>query len=244
MKDALFKFEYDSDEDAMETLASYHQTSVHNIRSNWKELRKIYKAFVDSKNDAAFLSLIMACLKVGYLETKDQTFRVYFYHRTGSNGSLEWFSQGLLNSREGISSFAKNVHNILPQLNFLDYEQAMLSKDFQKHGGLTANCKANSVGPFAFYRLKDASHKAKYSFDLPEILIDTLNNDVYEELLSILQPTVVKFWIEKPIKYIDSYIIRYWKYLLGDQEAGDDVGKGGNIPFENIEKIIILPKMK
>lgn len=245
MNNTLFTFKYDSDEDAMETLASYHQTSVDNIRSNWKKLREIYKAFADSPNNNAFLSLIMDCLNVGHLKTEDQTFRVCFYHRTGSNGTLEWFSQGLLNCREGISGFTKNVHNLLPHLNFLDYEQAILAKDFQKHGPLTTDCKANLVGPFAFYRLKDASDEGKIFFNLPEILFDTIGqSEVYDALLSILQPTVVKFWVEKPIQYIDSYVVSYWRYLLGDYEASVDVGKGGNIPFVNIEKIIILPKMK
>lgn len=238
MSEEIFVFSFDNDEDALNTLARYHQTTIENIRSKWEILKTLYEEYQESPNQSMFLLAINYCLGTDPLNISDPFFKIYFYHRTGSDGTKSWFSNGLLNSRDGISSFVLNVHTLYPELNFHEYESAMLGKDTQKH-------MSKIVGPFAFYRKNDATKNTyQRSFlNLPEVLFDVANNEeVYNFLLTELDPTVVKFWVEKPIIYLDSYIITYWNLLLGDSERSTDVGRGTNIPSENIVEIITLDK--
>ncbi|HCG3441156.1 TPA: hypothetical protein NJU61_001493 [Acinetobacter baumannii] len=240
MSKEVFVFSFDNDEDALNTLAKYHQTTIENIRSKWKTLKKLYKEYQTHRNESNFLFAISYFLGPDPLNISGSFFRIFFYHRTGSNGTKSWFSRGLLNSREGISSFVSNINSLFPHLNFQEYESAMLGKDTQKH-------MSQIVGPFAFYRKKDAMENSyQRSFlNLPEILYDVANNDkVYSYLLKELEPTVVKFWVEKSIDYLESYIISYWELLLGNDERSTDVGRGNNIPSENIVEIITLPKFQ
>lgn len=238
MSDELFIFSYDDDEDALNTLARYYQTTKEHIRSKWRKLKKLYREYQKSQHQTYFLLGIIACLGSDPLDISNPVFKIFFYHRTGSDGTKEWFSNGLLNSRDGISSFVLNVHTLYPELNFHEYESAMLGKDTQKH-------MSKIVGPFAFYRKKDAiKNSYQRSFlNLPEVLFDVANNEeVYNFLLTELNPTVVKFWVEKPTDYLESYISTYWDMLLGDCERSTDVGRGKNIPSENIVEIITLAK--
>lgn len=240
MSDELFVFSYDDDEDALNTLARYHQTTKEHILSKWRKLKKLYREYQQSRNETFFLLAIIACLGTDPLDISNPAFKIFFYHRTGSDGTKSWFSNGLLNSRDGISSFVSNINSLFPHLDFQEYESAMLGKDTQKH-------MSKIVGPFAFYRKKDAIENSyQRSFlNLPEVLFDVANNDkVYSYLLKELEPTVVKFWVEKSIDYLDSYIVSYWEMLLGDDERSTDVGRGKNIPSENIVEIITLPKFQ
>lgn len=238
MSDEQFIFSYDDDEDALNTLARYHQTTKEHIRSKWRILKKLYREYQQSQNQTFFLWAIISCLGADPLDISNPIFKIFFYHRTGSDGTRSWFSNGLLNSRDGISSFVLNVHSLYPELNFHKYKNAMLGKDTQKH-------MSQIVGPFAFYRKKDAiKNTYQRSFlNLPEVLFDVAHNEeVYNFLLTELDPTVVKFWVEKPIIFLESFIITYWDLLLGDSERSLDVGRGTNIPSENIVEIITLAK--
>ncbi|NUG02976.1 hypothetical protein HUN26_19190, partial [Acinetobacter oleivorans] len=149
MSEEVFVFSFDNDEDALNTLARYHQTTIENIRLKWKTLKILYEEYQVSQNQSTFLFAICCCLGADPLNISDPFFKIFFYHRTGSDGTKSWFSNGLLNSRDGISNFVLNVHTLYPELNFQEYESAMLGKDTQKH-------MSKIVGPFAFYRKNDA----------------------------------------------------------------------------------------
>lgn len=245
MSTDLFVMSYDSDDDAIQTLANYHQTTIENIRKKWNSLLKICHEYYISKNQVMFLWAINGCLGTNDINIELPTFKIYFYHRTGSNGELAWFSAGLLNSRDGIRKFSENIRTFYPDIDFSGYEELMLSKDLEKHSFAASKQESESVGPFAFYRLKDAKNEKKHFYNLSEIFYDVAHKEkFYTLLLSRLQPTVVKFWVEKPIAYLDHCICQYWLSLLMDQEAGPDVGRGRNIPYENIDKIILLDKKK
>ncbi|WP_445406014.1 hypothetical protein [Acinetobacter pittii] len=246
MSDELFIFSYDDDEDALNTLAKYHQTTKKNIRSKWRKLRRFYGEYQKFHNQNNFLRAITACLGSKPLDISNSVFRIFFYHRTGSDGTKEWFSRGLLNSREGIVNFVANVHSLFPELGILDYENQMLVQDFQKHGFLYNSIGSTSLGPFGFFRKKDACAltEQRSFLNLPEIFYDVAHkSSIYSELIDKLHPTVVKFWVEKPTNDIDHYLLTYWMCLLDKNiEPGDDVGCGQNIPFENIVDVIILSK--
>ncbi|WP_198077737.1 hypothetical protein [Acinetobacter calcoaceticus] len=238
MSDELFVFSYDDDNDALNTLATYYQITTEEIHSKMESLQEIYEDYKITKNATTFLYMIPVILDTTPLKIDNEKFKIYFYHRTGSDCTKEWFAKGLLNSRDGISSFVSNVGRVYPDLKVNSYEDAMLGRDLQKH-------QFKVVGPFAFLRKIDAIENTyQRSFlNLPEIFFDvSYNDDIYEILLSLLHPTLVKFWVYKPSEYFESYLLDYWCSLLGNYEKGFDVGNGKNIPFENIVEIIKLPK--
>lgn len=248
MSEDVFVFSFDNDEDALNTLAKYYQTTKEHIVSKLKILKKLYREYQNSNNSTLFLMAIIGCLKSEPLDLKSNRFKVYFYHRTGSDGTKEWFSKGLLNSKEGIASFVSNIHSIYPNLGIRDYENAMLAQDTQKHGYLYREIGSKSLGPFAFYCKEDACALTdqRSFFDLPEIFYDVANGrQIYDDLIIKLHPTVVKFWVEKPIDYFDYFLLIYWSCILDKNfEPGADVGRGQNIPFKNIDEIITLTRIK
>ncbi|HCA5350547.1 TPA: hypothetical protein ACKEYL_001454 [Acinetobacter baumannii] len=247
MSEDVFVFSFDNDEDAFNTLAKYYQTTKEYICSNLKTIKKLYRDYQESNNSTLFLIAIMDCLKSKPLDIKSDTFKVYFYHRTGSDGTKEWFSKGLLNSKEGIVNFIANIHSQYPELGILDYESPMLAKDTQKHGPLYYSIGTTSLGPFGFFRKEDACAltEQRSFLDLPEIFYDVAHgSSIYSELIDKLHPTVVKFWVEIPTNNINDYLLTYWMCLLDKNiEPGEDVGQGQNIPFENIVEVIKLPKV-
>jgi len=238
MSEELFVFSYDDDKDALNTLATYYQITTEKIYSKMESLQQLYEEFKVTKNENIFLYMICVRLNATPLKIENEKFKIYFYHRTGSDCTKEWFAKGLLNSREGISSFVSNIERLYPDLNIKPYEDAMLAHDLPKH-------QFEVVGPFAFLRKKDAIENTfQRSFlNLPEIFFDvSYNDDIYEIVLNLLHPTLVKFWVHKDTVYFDSYLIDYWCSLLGNYEIGVDAGRGKNIPCENIVEIIKLPK--
>ncbi len=238
MSEELFVFSYDDDKDALNTLATFYLITTEEISSKMEILQELYEEFKVIKNENVFLYMISVHLDATPLKIDNEKFKIYFYHRTGSDCTKEWFEKGLLNSREGISSFVSNVERLYPDLNIKSYEDAMLGHDLPKH-------QFEVVGPFAFLRKIDAIENTyQRSFlNLPEIFFDvSYNDDIYEILLSLLHPTLVKFWVYKDSEYFESYLLDYWCSLLGNYEKGFDVGNGKNIPFENIVEIIKLPK--
>ncbi|MCG8283204.1 hypothetical protein MID07_01005 [Acinetobacter seifertii] len=238
MSEELFVFSYDDDNDALNTLATYYQITTEKIHSNMEFLQEKYEEFKVTNNANIFLYVIRELLDAAPLKSDNDKFKIYFYHRTGSDCTKEWFAKGLLNSREGISSFVSNVERVYPDLNISTYEDAMLGHDLPKH-------QFEVAGPFAFLRKIDAIENTfQRSFlNLPEIFFDVAHNDdIYEILLGLLHPTLVKFWVHIDSDYFESYILDYWCSLLGNYEKGFDVGQGKNIPYENIVEIIKLPK--
>lgn len=238
MSEELFVFSYDDDNDALNTLATYYQITTEVIHSKMKSLQEIYEDFKITGNATIFLYVIRVLLDATPLKIDNEKFKIYFYHRTGSDCTKEWFAKGLLNSRDGISSFVSNIESLYPDLNIKSYEDAMLGHDLSKHN-------FEVVGPFAFLRKIDAIENTfQRSFlNLPEIFFDVAQNyDIYEILLSLLHPTLVKFWVHIDSDYFESYLLDYWCSLLGNYEKGFDVGQGKSIPFENIVEIIKLPK--
>ncbi|HFX6333886.1 hypothetical protein [Acinetobacter nosocomialis] len=248
MSENLFVFSFDNDEDALTTLANYYQTTKEHIYSKLEILKELYREYQDSNNQTLFLLAIIYCLDSEPLDIKSPTFKVYFYHRTGSDGTKEWFSKGLLNSKDGIVNFVANIHSQYPELDILDYENLMLARDSQKHGYFYSSIGSKSLGPFGFFRKEDASAltEQRAFLNLPEIFYDVAHSyPIYNYLIEKLHPTVVKFWIEKPIDYIDHFLLTYWICILDkSREPGIDVGRGQNIPFENIVEVIKLPKFK
>ncbi|MCG5226814.1 hypothetical protein [Acinetobacter pittii] len=238
MSEELFVFSYDDDNDALNTLATYYQITTKEIHSKIESLQQLYEDFKVAQNATTFLYMIPVLLDATPLKIDNERFKIYFYHRTGSDCTKEWFAKGLLNSREGISNFVSNVERLYPDLNIKPYEDAMLGHDQQKH-------KFEVVGPFAFLRKIDAIQNTfqKSFLDLPEIFFDVAHNDdIYEILLGLLHPTLVKFWVYKDSDFFEAYLLDYWCSLLGNYEIGLDVGFGKHIPFENIVEIIKLPK--
>ena len=246
MSENLFVFSFDNDEDALNTLTNYYQTTKKHIYSKLEILKELYSEYQNSNNQTLFLFAIKCCLNSGPLDIKSDRFKVYFYHRTGSDGTKEWFSKGLLNSKDGIASFVSNIHSAHPNLGIIDYENAMLAQDTQKHGYFYRKFGSKSLGPFAFYCKEDACAltEQRSFLDLPEIFYDVARGtQIYDDLRTKLHPTVVKFWIEKPIDYFDYFLLIYWSCILDENyEPGADVGRGQNIPFENIDVVITLPK--
>lgn len=162
------------------------------------------------------------------------TFIAYRYHNTGSNGKMEWFSNGLLNKSYGIRSFISNL-NMIYNIDFYEFEERLASKCIEK------NKLDEDDGPYAF--LTNDFAKKINGFDMPEVFsdfkCDRLNN-LLIQAKQYLVPTTVVFWYHSPIEMLDRYIKAYCSIILDDGTfETTSIEINHNIPFENIVSIKI-----
>lgn len=63
--------------------------------------------------------------------------------------------------------------------------------------------------------------------------------------MTVLKPTVVKFYVERDITELNNILEYYWESVWNDEEVGQtatNAGRGKTIPYENIERIDYLEK--
>lgn len=64
--------------------------------------------------------------------------------------------------------------------------------------------------------------------------------------MTVLKPTVVKFYVERDITELNNILEHYWELVWNDEgvgQTGTNVGRGKTIPYENIERIDYLEKV-
>ena len=242
----IYKFSYDSEEDAINSLAKYYEVNSRDIYLKLEQINDLVKEAQDIPYaDVGKYTWCIKQILTNKKEKQEFKIRVSYYHHCGTDGSLEWFKDGLLNNFEGLESFVKKLSVICKDIFsevLIEELRSKLKERFQGEGK-----GKDAVGVFAFTRLEEAKNDINY--DLPEIIRDITDSEVKKkitkELKQNLVSTVVKFYKEYDQHEIDWILFKYWylvcqKFDKGITSDSDDIGEGRTIPFEQIEEIFYL----
>ena len=241
----IYKLSYDHDLDCIPNLAEYYHVDTETIRLKAKEINELIKS--ESNLDIGTKVNLINWLVTGNKQRTNEIIRVSFYHRCISSGVKEWFSDGLLNSEDGLKSFFKKVDKLFPYMVNNDLatslQYALKSRIDLEKG------KQDKVGIFAFTRLEEAKEALQY--EIPEICRDVGQSDrvdkLKDQLKSNLTQTIVKFYKEYEASESDEIIHTYWNLLCQQFDEAltsnsQNVGKGIDIPFHHIERIYYQDK--
>ncbi len=241
----IYKFSYDSRQDALNSLANYYQISVDILRSKLSDIfnymnnldtQGFYQEYMDN---GMMLVEIMYLLNPNLRITDDLKIRISFYHRCITNGQQSWFEDGLLNSVDGIASFMHKVTALVPEIKNMNIRIESLQNIIREKGFNEEKSEIDGIN--GFYRLKDA--KSSIGFDIPEVFDKYDYHKIKALILSVLKPTVVKFYVERKANKLDHILKNYWDLVLDDKavtKSGANAGRGKTIPSSQIEKIIYL----
>lgn len=230
----LIEFKAGNKREIRQSLANYCHVSIEEINKiNIKEIYGKYESDYQGISNA---------LWVKFNPEKQRqlpyTFKVYRYHKTGSNGQKIWFSKGLLAKDHGIRAFISNLNEFY-NLDFSKFEERLATKCLEK------NKLDEDDGPYAFMCYKYAHDHS--GFNAAEVLEDVPCDEMVklrylaeEHLL----PTVLIFWVDLHIEQLDSYLYCYCKMFLGLDCEYTSIAINKDIPFNNIESIKILSKAK
>lgn len=241
----IYKFSYDSRNDAISSLAKYYSVTYNNLESKLTEVfqyidqLKDENLFEDYASNGLMLYQISCMLNSNLSDIEGAKIRISFYHRCSTNGTLEWFKEGLLNNVDGIEAFIRKIEKLEPEIKKINLNLESIKAMSRKKEWDTD--KSELVGIHGFYRLRDAKDKTNSGFDIPEILDDyKIYHQIKEKLESTLKSSVVKFYVDRELSEVHGILREYWEFLWNDESigyAGIDVGKGKTIPFENIERL-------
>lgn len=241
----IYKFSYDSRNDAISSLAKYYSVTYNNLESKLTEVfqyidqLKDENLFEDYASNGLMLYQISCMINSNLSDIEGAKIRISFYHRCSTNGTLEWFKEGLLNNVDGIEAFIRKIEKLEPEIKKINLNLESITAMSRKKEWDTD--KSELVGIHGFYRLRDAKDKTNSGFDIPEILDDyKIYHQIKEKLESTLKSSVVKFYVDRELSEVHGILREYWEFLWNDESisyAGIDVGKGKTIPFENIERL-------
>ena len=241
----IYKFSYDSRNDAISSLAKYYSVTYNNLESKLTEVfqyidqLKDENLFEDYASNGLMLYQISCMINSNLSDVEGAKIRISFYQRCSTNGTLEWFKEGLLNNVDGIEAFIRKIEKLEPEIKKINLNLESITAMSRKKEWDTD--KSELVGIHGFYRLRDAKDKTNSGFDIPEILDDyKIYHQIKEKLESTLKSSVVKFYVDRELSEVHGILREYWEFLWNDESisyAGIDVGKGKTIPFENIERL-------
>ena len=241
----IYKFSYDSRNDAISSLAKYYSVTYNNLESKLTEVfqyidqLKDENLFEDYASNGLMLYQISCMINSNLSDVEGAKIRISFYHRCSTNGTLEWFKEGLLNNVDGIEAFIRKIEKLEPEIKKINLNLESITAMSRKKEWDTD--KSELVGIHGFYRLRDAKDKTNSGFDIPEILDDyKIYHQIKVKLESTLKSSVVKFYVDRELSEVHGILREYWEFLWNDESisyAGIDVGKGKTIPFENIERL-------
>lgn len=241
----IYKFSYDSRNDAISSLAKYYSVTYNNLESKLTEVfqyidqLKDENLFEDYASNGLMLYQISCMINSNLSDVEGAKIRISFYHRCSTNGTLEWFKEVLLNNVDGIEAFIRKIEKLEPEIKKINLNLESITAMSRKKEWDTD--KSELVGIHGFYRLRDAKDKTNSGFDIPEILDDyKIYHQIKEKLESTLKSSVVKFYVDRELSEVHGILREYWEFLWNDESisyAGIDVGKGKTIPFENIERL-------
>ena len=250
----IYKFSYDNKDDAIRSLANYYSISVDTLNYkiidvyNYIENLKSKGSYSEYSANGMMLVNIRYLLNPNLCELENSKIQISFYHRCASDGKDSWFKYGLLNSVDGSECFMKKLGSLVPDIEKMGISLESLKRIIRKKGLDEEQSEKDGIN--GFYRLKDARDKDNSGFDLPEVFNDLLRGESYQKLkakiLTVLKPTVVKFYVERDIAELNNILDHYWELVLNDDgvgQTGANVGRGKTIPYENIERIDYLEKV-
>lgn len=248
----IYKFSYDDRDDAIQSLANYYSVDVEYFKSKLEKIFLYIKNledegfYLDHKDNGMMLNEIRTILNPNLNEISDARIRISFYHRCMSDGTIQWFSEGLLNSFDGIKEFIRKINSITPY-KISDKDAKSIYRQLEHRHNLEYfnNKDMSHSGVWGFYKFSYALEIEEYNYDFPEIIQAYIykDKDLKESLSNSLDVCVVKAFIEKDIKEIDWYLRIYWD-ILYDEFCGicnfqaEDFGRGLTISQDDIEKII------
>jgi hypothetical protein len=250
----IYKFSYDDKEDAIKSLANYYSISVDTLKS---KIIDVYNYIENLKSDDFYSEYFdngMMLVNIGYLlnpnlcELENSKIHISFYHRCASDGKDNWFKEGLLNSVDGIECFWHKLVSLVPDIEEIGISLESLKKRIRRKGFDEEQSEKDGIN--GFYRYKDAIDKENSGFNIPEVFDDLCKGESYQKLkskiLTVLKPTVVKFYVERDITELNNILRYYWELVGNDEDVGQtatNVGRGKTIPYENIERIDYLEKV-
>lgn len=230
----LIEFKAGNKHEIRQSLANYCQVPIGRINRN--SIKEIYEKY---KNECHGISDALWKKFNPYTPRETQsTFKVYRYHKTGTNGQKEWFSKGLLGQDRGIRNYIRNLYKFY-DLDFSKFEERLASECIEK------NILDKDDGPYAFMCYKNAEEH--HGFNASEVLEDVRCDEMFKlrRLAEAhLLPTVVIFWVQLPIEQLDAYLLCYCEMLLEIHSEYSSLAINKDIPFENIECIKMLPKLQ
>lgn len=239
----FYEFSYDNEEDALDSLSKYYEIKKDVIFANLNEINDLIKEKIELEDkDVGKYAWLIRKLLIDKKENNYLKLRVNYYHHCGSDGTLEWFKEGLLNNFDGLTCFLSKIEELFPMfLN--DHLKTELRQRMEiRFQGEAFGKKA--VGVYAYSRFQEA--KSRNAYDFPEIFSDIGNiemrNKIKLFLKEKLKPTVVKFYVDLPSNDLDEILFNYW-YLICQKFDEDimsnsyDIGKGNTIPFNQIKQI-------
>lgn len=231
----LIEFRAGNKKEIRQSLANYCQVSIQEIEKD--NIQEIYDRYCVHPY-AGISNALWKKFNPQKQREIPLTFKVYRYHKTGTNGKKEWFLEGLLGQDRGIRNYIKNLYKFY-NIDLFKFEERLIYESAKK------NELDDDDGPYAFMSYKYA--KDHSGFNTAEVLEDVLCDEMVklrclaeERLL----PTVLIFWVDLPIEQLDKYLLYYCKMFLGLDCACASVAINKDIPFNNIESIKILPKDK
>ncbi len=241
----IYKFSYDDRNDAIRSLANYYSVEPSYLKTR---LKAIFLYIKDLKDEGLYCEQalngmmqvnIALKLNASFRNETNDKLRINYYHRCLTDGTKDWFKEGLLNNLDGVACFIKKILELKPEIKSLisDIDRIIIkskNKAFDEE-------QKELDGICAFYRYHDAIYS---NYGLPEIFQDVgLYESLETYLLPVLKLTTVKFYVERDMSECNSILSKYWEalYLTQDKEekleSGLNVGRGKTIPYENIEWI-------
>ena len=227
----IYKFSYDSRNDAISSLAKYYSVTYNNLESKLTEVfqyidqLKDENLFEDYASNGLMLYQISCMINSNLSDVEGAKIRISFYHRCSTNGTLEWFKEGLLNNVDGIEAFIRKIEKLEPEIKKINLNLESITAMSRKKEWDTD--KSELVGIHGFYRLRDAKDKTNSGFDIPEILDDyKIYHQIKEKLESTLKSSVVKFYVDRELSEVHGILREYWEFLWNDESisyAGIDV---------------------
>ena len=228
----LIEFKAGNNQEIRQSLASFCKVSISEINKvNIKEIYEKYKIEYHGISEALWEKF-----NSGVPATKSHKLRALHYHKTCSNGTKEWFQEGLKNGDQGVKKFIYNLKHYC-NIDLSGIEGQIINSNNIKHEQINEGV---NYGPYSFICRKSAMKDKCYN--LPETIGDNCGVELLNSIRNVLKPTVVEFWFDYPTSYaLDKYIRAYCGMFLNEDFLYSPLEPRVVVPYENIDTIKIVP---
>ncbi|WP_151805457.1 hypothetical protein [Acinetobacter junii] len=227
----LIEFKAGNSQEIKQSIANFCQVSIREInRVNIKEIYEKYRIEYHGISDALWEKF-----NEGAPLSKSDNLRAIHYHKTRSNGTKEWFQDGLKNGDLGVKNFIYNLNHYC-DIDLTELEGQIINSNNKKHE--QANEGIN-YGPYSFICRKSAMKDECYN--LPETIGDNCGVELLNNIRNALKPTVVEFWFDYPTSCaLDKYLRAYCGMFLYGEFPYSPLEPRMIVPYENIKHVKIV----
>lgn len=218
-----------------QSLANFCKVPIKEINKN--NIKFIYKRYKDECygiSDALWTNF-----HGNFKNNKTSKLRAWHYHKTGSNGEIEWFQEGLLNKSLGIIAYIDKLHRFCG-IDLSNFKTKLIRNNDEHHKNIWVN-EGPEYGPYSYISRKYAAKSDQYN--LPEVIERVLPTDILEFIRHKIKPTIVEFWYDySTLDTLDKYVRTYCEMFLDESEDYIYSPREPNniIPFKNIENVKIV----